>query len=110
MGPVIARNRSGIATFLASSTSAAGALQLLNSRNKPVQAGRTLDLTFFAVIKALDVVIGELWAKRKARRVSSGKFTKIEARIGSTADAAVFSLSTAVVMFSWVYLPDRLPA
>lgn len=110
VGPVIARNRSGIATFLASSTSAAGALRLLNSCNKPGQAGRTLDLTFFAVTKALDVVIGEIWARRKARRVSSGKFTKFEARIGSTADAAVFSLSTAVIMFSWFYLPDRLPA
>lgn len=110
LGPAIVRNRTKMATFLASSTSAAGALQLLNSRNKPEQAGRTLDLTFFAVVKALDVVIGELWARRKAHRVASGKFTKFETKLGSTADAAVFSLSAAVIMYSWFYLPDRLPA
>lgn len=110
VGPAILHNKTRIATFLASSTSAAGALQLLNSRNKTEQAGRTLDLTFFAVVKALDVVIGELWARRKARRVASGKFTKFEAKLGSTADAAVFSLSAAVIMFSWFYLPDKLPA
>lgn len=110
IGRVVARHQARVATFLASSVSAAGAIQLLNSRIKTDQAGRTLDLTFFAVVKALDVIIGELWARRKARRVSSGKFTKLEAKIGNVADAAVFAMSAAVIMFSWFYLPDRLPA
>ncbi|KAI5852669.1 hypothetical protein DFP73DRAFT_602686 [Morchella snyderi] len=109
VGRYINRYRSRIATFLASSTSAAGAIQLLNTCKKSHDAGRTLDLTFFAVSKALDVIVGELWARRKARRVSSGKFTNFEIKIGNAADAVVFAASAAAITFSWFYLPDRLP-
>jgi hypothetical protein len=40
-------------------------------------AGRTMDLTLFAVTRAFDVVVGELWSQRKARRVAAGKWTKV---------------------------------
>lgn len=81
----------------------------MNTCKKSHDAGRTLDLTFFAVSKALDVIVGELWARRKARRVSSGKFTNFEIKIGNAADAVVFAASAAAITFSWFYLPDRLP-
>lgn len=45
---------------------------------RPVRfAGRTMDLTLFAVCRALDVVVGELWAIRKTRRIRQGKWTKV---------------------------------
>jgi hypothetical protein len=41
---------------------------------RPIRwAGRTMDLSLFAVTRALDVIIGELWSHRKARRTGSGK-------------------------------------
>lgn len=36
-------------------------------------AGRSLDLTLFAVTRALDVIVGELWARRKQKRLAAGK-------------------------------------
>lgn len=45
---------------------------------RPIQfAGRTMDLTLFAVTRAVDVLVGELWAQRKARRVGAGQWTKV---------------------------------
>lgn len=40
-------------------------------------AGRTLDLTLFAVTRAFDVIGGELWSQRKAARVAAGRWTKV---------------------------------
>lgn len=40
-------------------------------------AGRTLDLTLFAVMRALDVIVGELWTQRKDHRQAAGKWTKV---------------------------------
>ncbi|KAK3397383.1 hypothetical protein B0T20DRAFT_394497 [Sordaria brevicollis] len=80
-------------------------------------AGRTLDLTLFAVTRALDVIFGELWSHYKARRnhVSSsssprsatGKLT--EALISRLTDPAIFALSSALIMWTWFYRPSRLP-
>jgi len=41
-------------------------------------AGRTMDLSLFAVTRALDVIIGELWSQRKASRTASGKWSKVQ--------------------------------
>ncbi|KAI9767163.1 MAG: hypothetical protein M1839_004618 [Geoglossum umbratile] len=75
----------------------------------PRLAGRTMDLTLYAVTRALDVVVGELWSSRKARRTAAGRWTRLESLIGHTADAGVFALSSGLVMWAWFYLPDRLP-
>jgi hypothetical protein len=40
-------------------------------------AGRTLDLTLFGVTRAFDVIVGELWSQRKARKVATGSWTKV---------------------------------
>jgi hypothetical protein len=103
-------HRRTLATFLASSIAAAGGICLLNSRANSGPAGRTLDLTLFAVVRALDVVVGELWARRRDRRVKSGTFTRMESAIGSMADPALFAASAAMIMFSWIYEPEKLPS
>jgi hypothetical protein len=36
-----------------------------------------MDLTLFAVTRALDVVVGDVWARHKARRWVSNKWTKV---------------------------------
>ncbi|CAK7233914.1 hypothetical protein SBRCBS47491_008772 [Sporothrix bragantina] len=72
-------------------------------------AGRTLDLTLFAVTRALDVIVGELWVRRKERRVAAGSWTGLEAVIGRLTDSAIFASSSALVMWAWFYVPSRLP-
>lgn len=72
-------------------------------------AGRTLDLTLFAATRALDVIVGELFAQHKSRRLAAGKWTRTEALIAQLTDPAVFAASSALVMWTWIYLPARLP-
>ncbi|KAH9883953.1 integral membrane protein [Xylariomycetidae sp. FL2044] len=86
-----------------------------NTSSKPQTiryAGRTLDLTLFALTRALDVIIGELWARRKQRclsAVSSGQWTWLETLISRLTDPAIFATSCALVMWSWFYRPTTLP-
>ncbi|KAJ4397922.1 hypothetical protein N0V85_006426 [Neurospora sp. IMI 360204] len=77
-------------------------------------AGRTLDLTLFAVTRALDVIFGELWSHYKARRHASSSSTTAtgrltEALISRLTDPAIFALSSALIMWTWFYQPSRLP-
>lgn len=72
-------------------------------------AGRTLDLTLFALIRALDVIVGELWSRRKARREAAGRWTPLESAISRLTDPAIFALSSGLIMWTWIYLPSRLP-
>ncbi|KIH93489.1 hypothetical protein SPBR_04176 [Sporothrix brasiliensis 5110] len=72
-------------------------------------AGRTLDLTLFAVTRAVDVIVGELWARHKARRVAAGSWSSLEVLIGRLIDPAIFSMSSGLVMWAWFYAPSRLP-
>ncbi|GKT57043.1 integral membrane protein [Colletotrichum tofieldiae] len=73
-------------------------------------AGRTLDLTLFTLTRALDVVVGELWARRRARRVAEGSWTKAEWIIGRFTDPSLFVASCALIMWAWFYHPSRLPS
>lgn len=47
------------------------------AEKKVLYAGRTLDLTLFAVCRAVDVLIGEVWSQRRARREAAHKWTKV---------------------------------
>ena len=98
-----------LANFCASFTSGAIGLQLLNSGYADVPAGRTLDLTLWMTARALDVLVGELWSRRKKRRLEPGVWSKIEDRVGKLADAMAFSLTAGTVMFAWFYIPEQLP-
>ncbi|KAG0636856.1 hypothetical protein HOY80DRAFT_1009808 [Tuber brumale] len=107
---IIGEQRRRVATFLASASAAAVAIRQLNSRNVEIPAGRTLDLTLFAVVRALDVVIGEIWARKKAHRTHSGTLARLNKIIENNVDAAIFAASAAVIMFSWFYEPEKLPS
>jgi hypothetical protein len=39
--------------------------------------GRTLDLTLFAVTRAADVLVGELWSQHRTRRKATEKWTVV---------------------------------
>ncbi|KAG5940135.1 hypothetical protein E4U59_002638 [Claviceps monticola] len=72
-------------------------------------AGRTMDLTLFAATQAVDVIIGELWARHKTRRQRAGTWTKVETVISTITDPVSFVTSCALIMWSWFYRPDALP-
>ncbi|KAF4975606.1 hypothetical protein FZEAL_7636 [Fusarium zealandicum] len=72
-------------------------------------AGRTMDLTLFALTRALDVVVGDLWSRHKARRLASNKWSRTERFISKFVDPLVFAASSGLVMWAWFYHPKRLP-
>lgn len=73
------------------------------------QAGRTMDLTLFTGTRALCAVAYIAWEFWKSRRKLRGKWTEIEAMVPQIATAGIFAWSSAVVMWAWFYLPERLP-
>ena len=54
--------------------------------------------------------MGELWQRRKERRVRAVAFGRLESAVGHLADPALFALSSACIMFAWIYTPEKLPA
>ncbi len=72
-------------------------------------AGRTMDLTLFAVIRAIDVVVADLWSRHRSRSQKTGRWTQVESFLSRTIDAGVFAVGAGAVMWAWVYLPGRLP-
>lgn len=63
-------------------------------------AGRTMDLTLFAAIRALDILVSPLLIHSASR--PSRIITKASTPL-------LFALSSAVIMHSWFYTPYRLP-
>ncbi|KAI2771831.1 hypothetical protein F4815DRAFT_420053 [Daldinia loculata] len=72
-------------------------------------AGRTLDLTLFAVTRALDVIVSEAWSRRGQRRVATSQWTWVESLISKLADPTIFATSSALIMWAWFYSPSQLP-
>lgn len=71
---------------------------------RPRLSGRTLDLTFFGGIRALDICISVAWSRWRA---SKGK--KELHTIQNYTAPALFATSSALVMWNWFYKPNRLP-
>lgn len=75
-------------------------------------AGRTLDLTLLATTRAADAIVNVLWSRWKTSSRAYGK-CKAGQRVFSLApklaDTGLFAISSAIVMWAWFYLPDRLP-
>ncbi|KAM5502793.1 hypothetical protein McanMca71_004451 [Microsporum canis] len=82
-----------------------------NGRYKPGLAGRTLDLTLFAATRAADSIVNLLWSQWKTSRVhGNGKAgRRVRSLAPKLADTGLFAVSSAIVMWAWFYLPDRLP-
>lgn len=72
-------------------------------------AGRTMDLTLFSLTRALDTCIGTAWRHWKTRRQSANRWTLAEAAVSRLTDAGIFAASASIVMWAWVYVPERLP-
>jgi hypothetical protein len=86
-------------TFLASFGSAlAGITYWHSSRPKK----RTVDLTLAAFVRAIDVVVQNLWRKRQPT-------SRMERILKEEADTIVFAVSCTIIMFAWFYTPERLP-
>jgi hypothetical protein len=66
-------------------------------------AGKTMDLTLFSVIRALDVVVSSAW-----HRLSPDKHPKLN-RLSRSTPTVLFCLSAATIMRAWFYSPSRLP-
>ncbi|KAJ6788951.1 hypothetical protein PWT90_04188 [Aphanocladium album] len=80
-----------------------------NNIKRPRVAGNTIDVTLLTVTRALDVIVGEIWARHQARRKARGKWTKAESLISYIADPTVFAVSCGLIMWSWFFHPERLP-
>lgn len=76
---------------------------------KVLLGGRTIDLTLFTATRALDVVVGELWAQHATRRRRAGKWTAAEQLASNMVDPCVFVASCSLIMWAWFYNPAKLP-
>ncbi|KAF4123794.1 integral membrane protein [Geosmithia morbida] len=78
-------------------------------REKILHGGRTVDLTLFAATRAMDVLVGEYWARHSARRKAAKKWTKLEQLATNMIDPSVFIVSCSFIMWAWFYHPTNLP-
>lgn len=73
----------------------------LTTLSRPDLAGRTMDLTLFAGIRALDVLV--------AMTTSSLEPTSHLRKAASKLPTPLFCFSAATIMWAWFYTPSRLP-
>lgn len=66
-------------------------------------AGRSLDITLFALVRALDVVIGSIWGQLPAKTRSRLRF------VPRASPTLLFCFSATTIMQAWFYAPSRLP-
>ncbi|KAF2470701.1 uncharacterized protein BDR25DRAFT_31933 [Lindgomyces ingoldianus] len=67
-------------------------------------AGRTMDLTLFSIIRALDIIVSRAWR--------ATPFSKDSSRlrfISWSSPSLLFCFSAATIMHAWFYSPSRLP-
>lgn len=76
---------------------------------RPDLAGRTMDLTLFTVMRAVDVIACLAWSRWYRHRKGHNRWTIAESYAPKLADAGLFAMSAAVVMWAWFYEPERLP-
>ncbi|PHH65157.1 hypothetical protein CDD81_3288 [Ophiocordyceps australis] len=119
-----AASRQRLSRWLATFVAACISLRLLQSNqgsssrlpppadqdaNATKTAGRTLDLTLFAVTQALDILVGQSWSCHKRRRIASQNWTKAEQFVSAMVDPLCFVASCAPIMWAWFYSPQSLP-
>ena len=73
-------------------------------------AGKTLDLTLFAFVRALDIFVSSVWSTHKSHYQFSQRRAVDASVVDQIAAPALFAVSSGVVMWSWFYTPHRLPA
>lgn len=76
----------------------------------PRYAGKTIDFTLFAFCRALDIVIISVWTRTRSKSWHpEQRNPRFANAIRKLADPTIFSISAAIIMWSWFYAPDRLP-
>ncbi|KAM0102600.1 hypothetical protein ACP6JE_002805 [Aspergillus fumigatus] len=75
----------------------------------PDLAGRTMDLTLFTFTRAMDALVCLGWSRWRASRRGQNRWSLVETVAPVLADTGLFAASSAVVMWAWFYLPERLP-
>lgn len=78
-------------------------------QNPRLFAGRTMDLTLFTLTRAVDAMVCLAWSTWRHRHKTQNRVTVLEAIAPQLADAGAFAASSAIVMWAWFYLPERLP-
>ncbi|ETS79154.1 hypothetical protein PFICI_09007 [Pestalotiopsis fici W106-1] len=114
----LARQR--LARFLSAFCAAWYSLKLLQSKHSDAFTERATvqsddaqphrlveDLTLFALTRALDVIVGELWDRR--HRTKRRPWAQLDTAISKLTDPSIFALSCGFIMWSWFYYPSRLP-
>ncbi|OJJ01541.1 hypothetical protein ASPVEDRAFT_129544 [Aspergillus versicolor CBS 583.65] len=76
---------------------------------RPQFAGRTMDLTLFTLVRALDSLTCISWGWGQRKWKGSPRWNLARSIIPGLADSAIFAVSAAVVMWAWFYSPERLP-
>ncbi|KAF2130811.1 integral membrane protein [Dothidotthia symphoricarpi CBS 119687] len=66
-------------------------------------AGRTMDLTLFSVVRALDIVLSTTWEHTTLKPKSRLR------EAAHNVPTVLFCMSAATIMWSWIYSPSRLP-
>ncbi|KAF2635019.1 hypothetical protein P280DRAFT_474119 [Massarina eburnea CBS 473.64] len=66
-------------------------------------AGRTMDLTLFTAVRALDILVSSAWDHLPLK--PSSKLIKLK----NGTPPFLFTLSAATIMHAWFYSPSRLP-
>lgn len=73
-------------------------------------AGKTIDFTLFAFCRAIDVAVISAWISSRGTSFHPELMVpKLTSLVKTLADPWVFSTSSAVIMWSWFFAPDRLP-
>jgi hypothetical protein len=76
----------------------------------PRYAGKTIDFTLFAAVRALDVLVIAAWVRSRSNRWHPEKqVPRLASLAKQIADPWIFASSAAVIMFAWFYAPQRLP-
>lgn len=76
----------------------------------PRYAGKTIDFTLFALVRALDVVVVTSWVGIRSQAWHpEHKFPRLAKLSKRLVDPTIFATSAAIIMWSWFYSPHRLP-
>ena len=73
----------------------------------PPFAGTTIDLTLFAFTRAVDTIVVRIWRRHRGSRFRSRQV--IPSILSRHTDTLLFALSSGTIMWTWFYLPSRLP-
>ena len=89
----------------------AGRVEVLDvsgqSSQSPQRVGRTIDLTLFTTIRAIETIVVNLW--RHQVRKSPKRPSTLSSFLSSHTDELLFAVSCNSIMWNWFYHPETLP-